>query len=129
MPLSVGSKELEELLAATGRPFRLHREDGSRVVTAPVADGEVMVAVTVKRHPGLPLAVTGLLVSHSGANAAWIAPGRGEGDRGELAEPHAAALPELLDLALEVFDGFVEEFQRPVVRELVPVEVAPPAYP
>lgn len=121
MPLEVGSHDLERLLAGTGRPFRVERSDKSRVLTAPVADGDVLLAVLVKAHPGLKLAVTGLLVKHQGANAAWTAP------RGDLTEHHAEALPGLLGLALEVFDGFVEEFQRPVEQALVPVDV-PPAY-
>ena len=104
----------------------MDRSDKSRVLTEAVPDGEVVLAVTVKSNPGLQLAVTGFLVSLRGARAAWVAPGRDQVEGGELTERQAEALPGLLELALEVYDGFVEEFREPVRQELRPVTVEPP---
>lgn len=116
-PLALGSHDLERLLAGTGRAFTVHRDDRSRVAR----EGDVELAVTVRTHPGLPLAVTGLLVRHLGTRAVWLAP-----EDGELTARHADALPDLLALAVEVLDGFAAEFREPPRDSFVPVELPPP---
>ena len=47
-PWSIGAAGLDALLAETGRRFGKHPDDRSRILTAPVADGEVTLAVTVE---------------------------------------------------------------------------------
>ena len=51
---NIGAAGLDALLAATGRRFGKHPDDRSRILTAPVADGEVTLAVTVESRPGPP---------------------------------------------------------------------------
>lgn len=118
-PLALGSHDLERLLDATGRSFRVHRDDRSRVTR----EGEVELAVTVRTHPGLPLAVTGVVVRHTGTQAAWVAPAEGD-----LTARHADVLPDLLALAVEVLDGFAEEFREPPRDSFVPVDLPPPGW-
>ena len=127
-PLLLGADGLRDLLDGTGRTFRVHRDDGSRILTSPVPDGEVTFAVTVRKQPAQLLAVTGMVAYLADSKATWSAPRRDQGHAGELTSDHSAALVPLVELGLEVHDAFVEEFTRPVSRVLESVDPPPPAY-
>ena len=122
-PWSIGAAGLDALLAATGRRFGKHPDDRSRILTAPVADGEVILAVTVETRPARHMAATGLLVYLPGAATTWAArPAEVQGpvftDEGQFRRA--------LDLGLAVFDAYAEEFTRPVERRLEPVDLPAP---
>lgn len=122
-PWSIGAAGLDALLAETGRRFGKHPDDRSRILTAPVADGEVTLAVTVESRPARQMAATGLVVYLPGAATTWSA--RPTEVQGPVFTDEVQ-FRRALGLGLAVFDAYAEEFTRPVERRLEPVDLPAP---